>query len=210
MERASPAVLIDRWVSKVAPEAADWLNTRVAAIAGETLPRTVFIAFAQASRHAGHAALRLSPADRADADSARPGWHPEPWTATDALRARLLLAVPAVEAAPFVLALDRLASAADLGELVALYRALPLLPHPERLAARAAEGVRSNIQAVFDAVALDNPYPAEQLDDSAWNQLVLKALFVGSPLQRIAGLDRRANPRLTRMLCDYAHERWAA
>jgi hypothetical protein len=39
---------------------------------------------------------------------------------------------------------------------------------------------------------------------------VLKALFVGSPLMPIVGLDRRRNPTLARMLCDYAHERWAA
>jgi hypothetical protein len=40
--------------------------------------------------------------------------------------------------------------------------------------------------------------------------MVLKALFVGTRLDLIAGLDPRANPALARMLCDYAHERWAA
>jgi hypothetical protein len=40
--------------------------------------------------------------------------------------------------------------------------------------------------------------------------MVLKALFVGSTLHPIQGLDERANPTLARMLCDYAHERWAA
>jgi hypothetical protein len=33
---------------------------------------------------------------------------------------------------------------------------------------------------------------------------------VGSRLDRIAGLDARANPALAQMLRDYAHERWAA
>jgi hypothetical protein len=40
--------------------------------------------------------------------------------------------------------------------------------------------------------------------------MVLKALFVGTTLDPIVGLDERANPALARMLCDLAHERWAA
>jgi hypothetical protein len=40
--------------------------------------------------------------------------------------------------------------------------------------------------------------------------MVLKALFVGSALWPIVGLDTRSNPALARMLRDYAHERWAA
>jgi hypothetical protein len=66
------------------------------------------------------------------------------------------------------------------------------------------------MKAVFEAVAHRNPYPKEQLSEPAWNQMVLKALFVGSVLHPIQGLDERANPALMRMLCDYAHERWAA
>ena len=66
------------------------------------------------------------------------------------------------------------------------------------------------MRVVFEAVAHRNPYPAEHFAEPAWNQLVLKALFVGSPLDPIVGLDARRNPTLARMLCDYAHERWAA
>ena len=40
--------------------------------------------------------------------------------------------------------------------------------------------------------------------------MVLKALFVESTLHPIQGLDARANEALAHMLCDYAHERWAA
>ena len=64
--------------------------------------------------------------------------------------------------------------------------------------------------AVFCAVAHQNPYPKEQLPESAWNQMVLKALFVGVALDPIDGLDERANRALMRMLCEYAHERWSA
>ncbi len=40
--------------------------------------------------------------------------------------------------------------------------------------------------------------------------MILKAVFVGSPLDLIQGIDHRANPELARMLTAYAHERWAA
>ncbi len=66
------------------------------------------------------------------------------------------------------------------------------------------------MQPVFEAVAHRNPYPKEQFGENAWNHMVLKALFIGSRLDPIQGLDARANPALMRMLCDYAHERWAA
>src|SRR5690606_23929807 len=89
-------------------------------------------------------------------------------------------------------------------------QALPLLPHPDRWIFRATEGIRSNMTSVFEAVALRNPYPSEQFDETQWNQMVLKAVFVGSPLHLVQRLDDRANPRLARMLRDYAHERWAA
>ena len=48
---------------------------------------------------------------------------------------------------------------ADAAEAIALYRGLPLYPGPERLEPQAAEGVRTNMRAVFEAVAHRNPYP---------------------------------------------------
>jgi hypothetical protein len=63
---------------------------------------------------------------------------------------------------------------------------------------------------VFEAVAHRNPYPAERFGEDAWNQMVLKALFIGAALAPVQGLERRANPALARMLRDYARERRAA
>lgn len=125
-------------------------------------------------------------------------------------RTLLLLAAPHQDKDAYLNKLEQLFSTAEMGELVALYAGLPLLPYPEAYKLRAAEGIRTNIGTVFEAIALDNPYPADYLEEGAWNQMVLKTVFVGKPLYRIYGLEKRSNPTLARILSDYAHERWAA
>ncbi|MGI9493200.1 MAG: EboA domain-containing protein, partial [Geminicoccaceae bacterium] len=85
-----------------------------------------------------------------------------------------------------------------------------LYPNPELLAHQAGEAARTNMRSVFEALAHKNPYPFEQFDENRWNHMVLKALFIGSKLHPIQGLGQRANPKLARILRDYAHERWAA
>jgi hypothetical protein len=122
----------------------------------------------------------------------------------------LVTAWPSLDPDAYVATLEKIFQSADLGELVALYQALPVLPHPRAHVRRCAEGVRTTMTDVFKAVAHHNPYPSEHLDEGAWNQMVLKALFVGVPLYPIFGLDARANAPLARMLVDYAKERWAA
>ena len=97
-----------------------------------------------------------------------------------------------------------------MSELVALYSSLPVLAYPETWVKRCAEGIRSNIGQVLEAVICKNPFPSEQLDEAAWNQLILKAIFTDKPLLDIVGLRERRNASLAKSLSDYAHERWAA
>jgi hypothetical protein len=99
---------------------------------------------------------------------------------------------------------------ADEGELCALHRVLAHLPHPERFAWRAGEGCRSNMRDVFEAAALDTPFPARWFDDVAWRAAAIKSLFVGAPLWRLSGLDQRLDPGLARMALDLADERRSA
>lgn len=168
------------------------------------------MAISLAARRLGKTDLALDAADHAAADAARPGWDPDGLSVDQAGRLVLVLAMADGDPGRFRERLDVLCSTAEVAELIAFYRGLPLYPEPEALRARAAEGVRSNLPPVFEAVAHRNPYPREQFDERAWNHMVLKALFVDSRLDPIAGLDGRVNPALAQMLRDYAHERWAA
>lgn len=207
----SPPELLDAWLaSRADRDVLDWFRAKVAGAEKGGADASFFLAFSTASRKFGRASLALSGVEQGLSGQARPGWRPGAWTIDQAARTRLLLALPSEDRILYRSALDRLFEDAEHGELVALYQALPLLPHPSDHRARAAEGIRSNMKTVFEAVALRNPYPAEMLDDAAWNQLVLKCLFVGSTLLFVEGLDSRANPTLAQMLSDYAHERWAA
>lgn len=203
--------LLERWVDETADsQGVAWLREKTSAVEDGAPNWQLFTAFSGAPQHVGKRDLDLSDEDLREADGLRSGWHPHNWSTDQAARAILILSYPPDDRGRYVDALEQLFSTADVRESVALYQCLPLLPYSGAFKARAAEGVRSNMTSVFNAVAHYNPYPAEYFDDGAWNQMVLKALFVGSPLFPIVGLDERANPDLARMLVDYAHERWAA
>lgn len=110
----------------------------------------------------------------------------------------------------YVETIDNLFNDAEMHELAALYSALPYLAYPESWVSRCEEGIRSNLGNVLEAIMVANPYPAANLDDLAWNQLVLKAFFTEKDVSKIIGFEDRMNEKLINSLRDYAAERTAA
>ncbi len=106
--------------------------------------------------------------------------------------------------------IDDLYARGDNAEREALLHTLPLLPEPDRFLSTAVEACRSNVQTVFEAIACENPYPVRHFPELSFNQMVMKAIFIGIPLPRIVGLLTRVAPALVRMAKDYAQERMAA
>jgi len=206
----SPRTLLARWLAEQLPiEARTWLETWDARVQSSGREVDLYVAVSLAARKVGKADLELSDADLREARTSRPGWDPRTWSLDQAARVLLVLALQD-DPARLARYLEQLCNTADVSELAAFYRGLPLYPDQPRYVARATEGLRTNMKNVFEAIAHRNPYPSEQFSEAAWNQMVLKTLFVGSPLWPIVGLDRRGNPKLARMLCEYAHERWSA
>lgn len=205
------ADLLYRWLARqLSPEAQGWLEAQREKLQADPSDRQLYLSVSLAQRKVGKADLDLGAEDFEAAASVRAGWRPVGWSVDQAARLALALTIAAAAPERFPQRMEQLFRTADVGELVAFYRGLPLYPQPEAFVARAAEGCRTNMRAVFEGVSHHNPYPAERFDEVAWNHMVLKSIFIGSPLYLIHGLDDRQNPELTRMLCDYAHERWAA
>lgn len=96
----------------------------------------------------------------------------------------------------------------DADERRALLTALPGLGLGDRAVDLLHDALRTNDPRLV-AAAL-GPYAADQLDDAAWRQGVLKCLFVGVPLRLVAGVAERTDAELVRMVSDYAAERRAA
>ncbi len=87
---------------------------------------------------------------------------------------------------------------------------LAYLESPAAFGDLAVEACRASAQSVFEAIACENPYAAAHFAESSFNHMVLKAVFTGVDLHRIAGLTDRVTPDLVRMAQDYAAERQAA
>ena len=194
---------------RVDAKSQSWIDDQQAAIVLGN-KKSLFVGFGLTPRKVGKADLNLTKQELQSAEQTRPGWDPRRWSVDQVVRTLFVLSMPSESPAAYVEILDQLFSAGEVGELVALYQALPLLPYPSAHTLRAAEGIRTNIKAVFCAVAHHNPYPAEQFTEDQWNQMVLKCQFIGVPMLTIEGLDQRANPRLASMVMDFIHERQAA
>ncbi|MFD2872541.1 EboA domain-containing protein [Mucilaginibacter ximonensis] len=161
-------------------------------------------------RKTGKAALSITQEQSEAINTAIPGFSVDNWTVDHLGRAYLLAKLDSTHKDEYFRKIESLFMAAEMAEQVALYSSLPLLAHPELWVKRCAEGIRSNIGIVLEAIMYSNPYPSQNLEQAAWNQLVLKAFFTDKDINKIVGIDKLANKDLAYIISDYAHERWAA
>jgi hypothetical protein len=203
-------ILLHEWLRRqLDVDRCAWLEAQIDSLRQDSADAALEISLGMIPRRLGKAGLALAAADLAAAGKAAIGWDPRGWSVADAARILLLSGLPRM-GKPFAERFRSLCRTADVAELIMLYRGLPLYPDPAALEEQVGEGLRSNMRGVFEAIAHGNPYPKAHFDEHRWNHMVLKALFIGSPLAPIQGLDERANPELARIVRDFAHERWAA
>jgi hypothetical protein len=203
--------LADEWISqKTDDRGIAWFRGAVRDVTHAANARALGFAIGLAPRRLGKADLALAAAELARADALRPGLDLGDWSIDQLARVALMAASHAGDDVSFASRFDGFCATAEINELIALCRGLPVYPNAALVEPRAREAVRSGMKPVFEAVAHRNPYPRETFAEEAWNQMVVKAFFMGSTLWPIQGLDDRGNPRLARMLVGLAQERWAA
>jgi hypothetical protein len=205
---------IQKWMNQIISSQSEeksifWLQEKSIQISSSNSATSFFLAFSQASRYFKKSPLNLSLEQIQAASDLVPGFDPSHWDLLQTARTSLLLHFPQEKNSWFK-AINQLFETADMHEHQALFAALPILPFQEDLIPRAIDGLRTNISSVFDAIALNNPFPAQYFAEANWNQMVLKAVFMQRPLFRIHRLEERRNLSLATIASDFAHERWAA
>jgi hypothetical protein len=198
---------LDRALSAGIGASSEWFRVARERAAGGSIADLLRV-YTEASRHLGRTPLLQG--ESALAPSLQDVRH---WSREDA--GRLLLLLARYEAAPEIT--EQHAAAAlecyeqgDAREQESWLRTVAWLPEAQRFLPTVIDACRTSILPLFEAVACENPYPARYFPERNFNQLVLKALFNGVALKRVAGLRDRLNPDLTRMAQDYAAERRAA
>ena len=110
----------------------------------------------------------------------------------------------------FARLLETLYQTGEIREQQLILLVLPLLASADRFLHIATEATRTNIVPVFSSLALHNPYPHDFFIENQWNQMVLKAIFVGCNINEIAGLSSRHNAALSETIFQYVSERHSA
>jgi hypothetical protein len=169
-----------------------WLREAAASVAAD--PTAIRTRFAMVGRKVGRDTLEEG-ADPQDVHA---------WTVDDAARV-LLLSAMGEAAEPELAELYRFGDAAERRGLL---RALPYLPVGDRGLKFTEDAIRTNDTRLI-AAAL-GPYATEHLPDAAYDQAVLKCVFVGVPITPLDGIPERVTPDGARMLAALVHERVAA
>ena len=182
-----------------------WLLNKAADLNGKNNKDQLTIIFTSIPRKTGKKEIVIEETEAKEINAILPGFRIDRWTIDRLSRDWLL-----IQLEKYISQIESLFPQAEMNELVALYSSLPLLSYPDAWKLRCAEGIRSNIGTVLEAIMYHNPYPSTYLDELAWNQLVMKAFFTNKNVNNIVGLDARANANLANTLFDYVEERWSA
>jgi len=199
------ATFVDR-LAELSEGGAGWLRESVLSLEMGRPGVDIGAVFAEAGRRVGRARL----AGTMPADPAQPLAILDAWSADDAARAALLLAVAAGRPSDLPAAIEDLYATGDGREKAAIVRTLVLLPEASRFVPIALDCGRTHDMTLFGALASGNAFASLHYSEREFNAFAMKAVFVGVSASDILGLPRRLNGELSRMAVDYVNERESA
>jgi hypothetical protein len=183
----------------------DWLDSAYKKLeSSEDLLNELAILNAMARRKMDHGKIAES---RYFLDTSHGSMDISLWEKGDAARVLLILKAIDLDTTGSIQLVKDLYNLSDENEKAAIVRGLILFNETDALKSIALEAGRTNSIVLFESLATLNPYPAAYYTEAEFNQLVLKALFVGVNICNVYGLAERANPELSRMCEDYVEER---
>jgi hypothetical protein len=166
-----------------------------------------YLAFGRVNNRIQKLPISVSHKTRALIQAIEPCFNPESWRLDQLCRLALLLSLPEEQNLEII---TSLIATADIQEQVVIFRSLIFLQNSKCFTMTAIDGIRTNVVNVFDAIAMHNSFAYEYFNQDAWNQMVLKAFFMGRPVFKIRGLDNRKNQKLATMLYNFSKERRSA
>jgi hypothetical protein len=129
------------------------------------------------------------------------------WTVTDAARIILLAEIFSFNFFSTNELFQLCYRYSDGGERTSLLKGLPLLELKDQSINFLIDVARTNSLEIFSALVYKNPWVAVKFPVSAYNQIVLKSLFMGVNIIHLEGLRAARNSELGRMTADYVQER---
>ncbi|WP_198283117.1 EboA domain-containing protein [Aquimarina agarilytica] len=193
--------------SKLFQEELNWLNANSSLIKKDEQGNQFILNYSLIFRFISKDKIEWSTKELLFLKKQYPSFSEEDWNKQSLCRSLLMIELP-VENSKVIL--KKLVETCSINEQEDFYKSLYFLKIAPELTSLVEEGIRTNVENVFDAIALNNPYAANYLSEEAWNQLVLKAIFMGRPLYKIYNLVVRNNEKLAVMLNNYIQERWSA
>jgi hypothetical protein len=205
------AALVSLTWSRAQPEARVWLEAALSALQSNGRGEEFLSVFAAAGRRLGRDTVVPDKGESARLETAGLSPFPTGLGLDECGRGALfLMAEDGLGPTEGVALASDLYHRGEVRERQAVLRVLAYLPAAAGHRELAAEACRTSAQSVFEAMACENPYPAAHFAEPSFNQMVLKAVFTGVALHRIAGLAEHVTPDLVRMAEDYAAERRSA
>ena len=185
-------------------DATTWFSGKLSAI---DQPSSFFLAFGMINKKIKRIAIRSDHQLHEALTLSNPVFDINTWTLDEFCRLAFLLGLPTNSNVDTI---KTLLSTADIREQVTIYKSIQYLSNPEAFLLQVIDGIRTNMVDVFDAITSNNSYPLRFFEESFWNQMVLKAIFMERPIFKIFGIDQRRNEKLANILHDFVHERWSA